>query len=244
MQIPRACAGCGGAHLCRVAGRYGPNVASLATQLVLVQGASQPAHQSGASFELPVLAELRDFYGARVRLHAPMVVRATSGGGSTSTVGQTQADVVAGHALFGSLGALGDIGTTSSMHFAEPTRATAGPNAGASALVASASVAFRGCIRGEVQVSAQLCQACEPGRYSFDPSDSACKPCPANAVCAGGADLVPRNGFWRMGPNTAGVLDEVTNECVGFLACVCVCVCARARVCVCVSVSVSVWGHA
>ena len=57
---------------------------------------------------------------------------------------------------------------------------------------------MRGCIPGEIANADQTqCTFCGAGTYSFDPSDSSCKPCPIGAYCTGGAvmDLTP--GYWR-----------------------------------------------
>ena len=36
--------------------------------------------------------------------------------------------------------------------------------------------------------------------YSWDSSDSACLPCPLDALCNGGDDFHPNPGFWRKDP--------------------------------------------
>ena len=39
--------------------------------------------------------------------------------------------------------------------------------------------------------------------YSWDSSDSACLPCPLDALCNGGDDFHPNPGFWRKDNTTA-----------------------------------------
>ena len=70
-------------------------------------------------------------------------------------------------------------------------------------------VTLRGCIMGEHNdTSNGICNPCPSGNYSLNPV-FACKPCPANATCKGGAYIAPMEGFWR--PNTT---TDVIHKCI------------------------------
>ena len=56
-------------------------------------------------------------------------------------------------------------------------------------------LAMRACQPGET-TEALWCDSCERGTYSVDPSVP-CAPCPDDAICRGGASVVPVRGYWR-----------------------------------------------
>jgi len=62
------------------------------------------------------------------------------------------------------------------------------------------SLSIRHCRIGEHNIThGKLCSPCEPGFYGFDPSVP-CQACESQAICAGGASVVPKNGYWHSNP--------------------------------------------
>jgi hypothetical protein len=52
------------------------------------------------------------------------------------------------------------------------------------------------CLPGEVRAGA-WCQVCGANLYSFNPTNSSCDICPADASCAGGTKIYPDDGHWH-----------------------------------------------
>lgn len=89
-------------------------------------------------------------------------------------------------------------------------------------------VTFRSCERGEY-LSAQICQACENGYYSFiEPEDmsssfelsqaNVCQECPSSGVDECYKDqIVLEKGFWRISPFSADIFECPLHEeaCIG-----------------------------
>jgi len=73
---------------------------------------------------------------------------------------------------------------------------------------------FQPCKVGEVLPdSTGTCLYCGFGSFSVDPTDTYCHDCPDGAVCYGGSDISPYEGFWRF-PNSTGVChSNVHDEC-------------------------------
>ena len=57
------------------------------------------------------------------------------------------------------------------------------------------------CFLGETQVGGQ-CQVCQPSTFSLNLSALSCDECPNNAICSGGASIVPEKGFWHSTVNS------------------------------------------
>jgi len=77
----------------------------------------------------------------------------------------------------------------------------------------SVSAEMRNCTLGESHVGT-TCQVCEPGKYSLDPTSTACSTCPDAAICYGNYTMVPRTGYWRARINT-----DVFYTCLYTAAC-------------------------
>ncbi|WIA31834.1 hypothetical protein OEZ86_002701 [Tetradesmus obliquus] len=60
---------------------------------------------------------------------------------------------------------------------------------------ANMSVEVVPCPLGDVTAATDACLTCPVGYYSFNPSASACSPCPASAECEG-SSIWPGPGFW------------------------------------------------
>ncbi|GMH37970.1 hypothetical protein BSKO_05854 [Bryopsis sp. KO-2023] len=68
--------------------------------------------------------------------------------------------------------------------------------------LASVNTTFviRDCVAGESEGEVfKECRVCEIDKYSFLPGKG-CQECESNAICSGGAALVPRPGFWHSTP--------------------------------------------
>lgn len=53
------------------------------------------------------------------------------------------------------------------------------------------------CSKGWVQQTSKQCLLCPASQYSFQPNKTECNtPCPPNANCTGGANMVPLEGYW------------------------------------------------
>ena len=60
------------------------------------------------------------------------------------------------------------------------------------------------------------CIACPSSTYSFDPASGACKPCPAQGTCSGGATLVPQQQYWHSAPDSDHIVTcPNSNACAG-----------------------------
>lgn len=60
------------------------------------------------------------------------------------------------------------------------------------------------------------CIACPSSSYSFDPASGACKPCPAQGTCTGGATLVPQHQYWHSAPDSDHIVTCPNgNACAG-----------------------------
>lgn len=60
------------------------------------------------------------------------------------------------------------------------------------------------------------CIACPSASYSFDPASGACKPCPAQGICSGGATLVPQQQNWHSAPDSDYIVTcPNNNACAG-----------------------------
>lgn len=62
-------------------------------------------------------------------------------------------------------------------------------------------ITARGCDLGEMLTPERTCVSCPPGFYSIERNitqPSICRPCPDHAICFGGADMTPTQGFVRM----------------------------------------------
>ncbi|CAD7697722.1 unnamed protein product [Ostreobium quekettii] len=72
----------------------------------------------------------------------------------------------------------------------------------------------RDCLIGETRLGV-VCTQCRGGFFSLDPkNDVTCHPCPSNAVCNGGAAVVPNKGFWHSTPFSSQI-----HECLLVDAC-------------------------
>lgn len=59
----------------------------------------------------------------------------------------------------------------------------------------------RPCVLGEMLTEERTCVPCDPGTYSVLTNitePSVCKPCPQHAICLGGSDMTPQQGFSRV----------------------------------------------
>jgi hypothetical protein len=66
------------------------------------------------------------------------------------------------------------------------------------------------CSQEDVTVStgdspSDACAKCAKGQYSFDPRNSTCDHCVANADCPGGAVVLALPGFWLSSPHSVQV---------------------------------------
>lgn len=62
------------------------------------------------------------------------------------------------------------------------------------------ALSIRQCRIGEHNIThGKICSVCQPGFYGFDPSVP-CQACESQAVCKGGASMVPKDGFWHSNP--------------------------------------------
>lgn len=76
----------------------------------------------------------------------------------------------------------------------------------------------RDCVIGEELTSDSKCRACQPGTYLYDPPtvETACKSCPANAVCYGKYHVAPDPGYWRSTNISENfILCENVDACLG-----------------------------
>lgn len=69
------------------------------------------------------------------------------------------------------------------------------------------TVEVRPCEEGEVlsfnSSGVELCTACGPNTYSFNPRNTTCDSCPDHGNCStGGAVIVPRDGYWHSHPRS------------------------------------------
>lgn len=73
------------------------------------------------------------------------------------------------------------------------------------------------CGLGQVPVQdGNQCTACPSASYSFDPASGACKPCPAQGICNGGATLVPQQQHWHSAPDSDYIVTcPNSNACAG-----------------------------
>ena len=71
----------------------------------------------------------------------------------------------------------------------------------------------RECYPGEIETDLS-CQSCVADQYSFHPEKKSCRPCETDAICKGGAALVPKDGFWHSTP-----FSPVFRKCVSNKAC-------------------------
>ena len=71
----------------------------------------------------------------------------------------------------------------------------------------------RECYPGEIEHD-DVCNACPTDQYSFLPSRMKCESCEENAECAGGAVLLPTEGYWHSTP-----FSPVFHKCAYFTAC-------------------------
>lgn len=79
-------------------------------------------------------------------------------------------------------------------------------------------VQTRDCIKGEVYNSRELtCELCPFGKYSLNPTDTYCFPCPEGANCTGGYYIEVLKNNWRANTNTAEILycDGTSERCAG-----------------------------
>jgi hypothetical protein len=63
-------------------------------------------------------------------------------------------------------------------------------------LLTELQFAFRECEPGEI-LNQDVCQMCEYGTYSFDPTSGKCIECMENAECLGGDVISVDEGYWR-----------------------------------------------
>lgn len=75
----------------------------------------------------------------------------------------------------------------------------------------------RQCLLGEVYQNQEYCVVCISPQYSFNAANSTCESaCPANADCSGGADVTPREGYWKSAFNSDSIVAcPVSNACQG-----------------------------
>ena len=79
---------------------------------------------------------------------------------------------------------------------------------------------LRRCVRGEIVESITdtqyKCTKCPSGKYSFNPEDAECTPCPLDATCPGGDVIVPDRGFWRQ-CETCVIIEQCIypDNCIG-----------------------------
>ena len=71
---------------------------------------------------------------------------------------------------------------------------------------------IRECLPGETEQQ-DLCLPCQKDQYGFDPGQN-CHSCEENALCDGGAALVPKSGFWHSTP-----FSPVFRQCILPAAC-------------------------
>ena len=57
---------------------------------------------------------------------------------------------------------------------------------------------IRECYPGEIQ--GDTCTSCHMNQYSFRPEEGSCQPCERDAICKGGANRVPKQGYWHSTP--------------------------------------------
>ena len=68
-------------------------------------------------------------------------------------------------------------------------------------------VQTRDCLPGEIyHPKEKTCELCPFGKYSLDPNDPYCQPCPEGANCTGGYFLDLKPGYWRANTSTALVI--------------------------------------
>ena len=81
----------------------------------------------------------------------------------------------------------------------------------------------RRCVPGELFIPGDSsCHLCREGEFSIadplklDLSNQKCAPCPENAVCPGGNQIIPNKGFWRAHENSTLLIACTASEsCLG-----------------------------
>ena len=67
-------------------------------------------------------------------------------------------------------------------------------------------VNFRFCQPGEFITSANQCEVCSAGTYSFNWNSTQCESCLSDAVCNGGANIDVSAEYWRMTSNSTKIV--------------------------------------
>ena len=79
----------------------------------------------------------------------------------------------------------------------------------------SVNVTLRECNPGEI-IEGVECILCIPETYSLNTQDSECTPCPQNAICYGGFDIVPQEGYWRSRNDSDTIWKcQISEACIG-----------------------------
>lgn len=195
---------------------YGPDTSSFAIAITvspsyLSESGSGQAYLSGLIFSLI------DHYGQIVTSDSSTKAGLSVKGSNANVYGHTE--VTASKGLF----------TFDDFSIA----ATPGTSVNLTAIVSGLEslqkviIFIRFCKPGEAQIE-EKCVLCRAPKYSFSPADS-CRDCPSEAVCAGGASVYPKAGYWRYDwlsttflrcPNPAACLNATnTTVCEGNRTC-------------------------
>eukprot|EP00741_Cyanophora_paradoxa_P012157 tig00020603_g11745.t1 len=203
-------------------GRFGGGIAAVPTTIGLFgpRSATPPHNETTPASRMPLYykVEVRDSFGQIVRTATGAVIAVTALGDSASIAGTPQMATVEGVAEFKDLQVVAQPGATATIVFTATF-----PDG--SVLSATAVLALRQCMRGEVLEenkaycpTCSYCKLCPPGTYSLEDSDfrgKECRVCPAGATCVfGGSDVRPLRGYWQSPYDPHRFLNCVNQACV------------------------------
>jgi len=176
---------------------FGPNVASTARELKFSSNLTEngflvEGHLGGKPLP-PITVDVQDAFDQRISAgvtdaHIKVTASGDCAGGMDCISGQRTADAMNGVVVFDSIRVNAPPGNYSLVLIASDLERVTMP------------FSIRDCVPGEFNVSSQnICDPCSTDEYSFLPTVP-CRDCDSNALCAGGASLVPQDGYWHSSP--------------------------------------------
>ena len=195
---------------------FGPNAASRPVALSLLTPTAPLA--SGQVCEGVLTVAVVDYYGQVWTIDNTSAAWLSSGQASASLQGSTKAGASLGLYRFSGFAVLALPGSVATLQVTtsalDPAYIASLGNTSLSAQL-SIVVDVRLCAKGEIQ-RGLACVVCPADTYSLIVNASACKACPAEATCKGGATFYPRPGYWRPSDLSESLLEcPRTESCLG-----------------------------
>jgi hypothetical protein len=204
---------------------YAADISSFAVSIQQISSSSRRLGEialsnlaSGQDATQSLIVALIDHYGNIVKTDNSSTAELIAVDVSTTTIsGVSKVSAVQGIFTFDKYVIAAEPGTTAQVRVTtsaiDTSKAAKALDSVAYAPAIRVSAEMRNCTLGESHVGT-TCQVCESGKYSLDPSSTACTNCPSEAICYGNYTMVPRAGYWR-----ARVDTDVFYNCLYAAAC-------------------------